>query len=93
LITGYADGIRKVSYKELLNEIGTNEKRLDKLVNDIIKLNQRYSFLHYNDDDAKNYWKRAFSAINRLAEHIFNAKNGSHPLSYEKGLQLENWED
>jgi hypothetical protein len=110
LITGYADGIRKVSYKELLNEIGANEKRLDKLVNDITKLNQRYSFLHYNDDDgfdkrdrhndrftinsdAKNYWKRVFSATNRLAEHIFNAKDGSHPLLYEKGLQLENWED
>ena len=75
----------KISYKDLLTEIGADRNRLGKLQKDLSKLNKRYSFFH--DDQTcilkpnlSGYWERVLSAAMEVCDHIFNSPANEHPL-------------
>lgn len=92
------NGDAKIRYDVLLEKIGGKKGRLEKLVNDLTKFNEKYSLFEQNggnigiaDDfvpslkrEVKRYWDRVFSASMKLGEHIFNTPDGKHPLIYQK---------
>jgi len=91
LISMVEDGTTS-SYEELLNKIGANKGRLNKLVNDLSTFNDLYSFLREDalannrlatKPDTTEYWQRVFSATMKMAHHIFDTPDAKHPLIYE----------
>jgi hypothetical protein len=86
------DGTASLGYEELLNKIGANKARLNKLVNDLSTFNELYSFLREDGagsnrlaikPNTKEYWQRVYSAAMKVAHHIFDTADGKHPLIYE----------
>lgn len=81
-----------LDYKVLLNKVGAQNARLSKLVNDLTRFNQQYSFLRTKDDQnslaidprVQGYWERVFSATMRVARHIFETPADEHPLIYNE---------
>ncbi len=79
----------KLDYETLLDKIGANHSRTGKLVNDMIVLNQEYSFLDKEIDslaikpEFSKYWERVLSATLKVGQHIFETPVGEHPLIYE----------
>ena len=79
-----------ISFEDLLDAMGANKKRLDKLKTDLTKLDKRYFFLDKTDNnptsgcllkpEVKKYWERVISASMQICDHVFNAPEGEHPL-------------
>jgi hypothetical protein len=92
LMSIVGDGTASIGYEELLSKIGANQGRMNKLVNDMSTFNELYSFLIADGagsnrlatkPDTKEYWQRVFSAVMKVARHIFDTADGKHPLIYE----------
>jgi hypothetical protein len=84
----------EISYDDLLNKMGANKDRMNKLVEELTDLDKRYCIFDSKNDhhvsctlkfrqDVKNYWNRIFHASMKLSDHIFNTPEGKHPLMYE----------
>jgi hypothetical protein len=86
-------------FEDLLNMIGANKERLQKLSKDLQKFNNKFNLFEGSStsrDDSdniksfhivsnvKDYWKRVFSATIKLADHIFDTPLGEHPLVFKK---------
>ena len=97
LISTQGDGVSSdpPSFQLLLDKIGANKDRLTKLVNDLTLFNKQYSFFQDNlqsnllsiKSEVKQYWDRVFSAVMKVAQHIFDTPAGKHPLIYEQSLK------
>jgi hypothetical protein len=93
LISLLGNETTSAGYEELLSKIGAKPQRLDKLVNDLTRFNELFSFLR-EDALASNrvamkpgtsgYWQRVFSVAMKVGHHIFNTPEDKHPLMYEK---------
>jgi hypothetical protein len=89
LLSGQRQNSEKLNYDILLDKIGANHSRIDKLVNDVTSLNQEYSFLDKEIDslaikpEFSRYWERVLSATLKVGQHIFETPVGQHPLIYE----------
>lgn len=95
LISLMGNGITSISYEELLRKIDAKPQRLEKLVKDLAKFDERFSILkedtHASNNysvvvkqEIKDYWQRVFSAVMMVARHIFDTPEDKHPLIYEE---------
>lgn len=95
LISLMGNGITSISYEELLRKIDAKPQRLEKLVKDLAKFDERFSILkedtHASNNysvvikqDIKDYWQRVFSAVMMVGRHIFDTPEDKHPLIYEE---------
>jgi hypothetical protein len=92
LILLLRNGLTSLQYEELLSKIGAKKENLNKLMNDLTMFNELFPFLK-EDALARNvvaiksgiegYWQRVFSAVMKVASHIFDTASGKHPLIYE----------
>jgi hypothetical protein len=92
LISLLRNGLTSLQYEELLSKIGAKKENLNKLMNDLTMFNELFPFLK-EDALARNvvaiksgiegYWQRVFSAVMKVASHIFDTASGKHPLIYE----------
>jgi hypothetical protein len=92
LISLLRNGFTSLQYEELLSKIGAKQQNLNKLMNDLKMFNELFPFLK-EDALARNvvamksgiegYWQRVFSAVMKVASHIFDTECDKHPLIYE----------
>lgn len=92
LISLLRNGLTSLQYEELLSKIGAKQENQNKLMNDLTMFNELFPFLK-EDALARNvvaiksgiegYWQRVFSAVMKVASHIFDTASGKHPLIYE----------
>lgn len=100
LISLMGNGITSISYEELLRKIDAKPQRLEKLVKDLAKFDERFSILkedtHASNNysvvikqDIKDYWQRVFSAVMMVGRHIFDTPEDKHPLIYEESYDVD----
>lgn len=100
LISLMGNGITSISYEELLRKIDAKPQRLEKLVKDLAKFDERFSILkedtHASNNysvvvkqEIKDYWQRVFSAVMMVARHIFDTPEDKHPLIYEESYDVD----
>jgi hypothetical protein len=86
------DGPKFLQYEELLNKIGAKQDNVRKLMDDLTRFNELFSFLSKEDlasnrvvmkPGIEQYWQRVLSAVMKVASHIFDTPSDRHPLMYE----------
>ena len=97
LISTEGDGVSSnpPSFQMIVGQNWCKKDRLTKLVNDLTLFNKQYSFFQDNlqsnllsiKSEVKQYWDRVFSAVMKVAQHIFDTPHGKHPLIYEESLK------
>lgn len=92
LISLLRAGPATLQFEELLSKIGAKQENFNKLMNDLTKLDELFSFLREDvlasnrvamKSGTEQYWQRVFSAVMKVASHIFETPSGKHPLIYE----------
>jgi hypothetical protein len=86
--------LKGLAYEEILEKMGANNARLNKLANDLTRFNERFSFLKKEPESnglsieqkIGAYWQRVFSAALKIAQHIFDPGADNHPLIYEQSV-------
>jgi hypothetical protein len=84
--------LKGLGYEQILEKMGANKARVNKLVNDLTRFNEKFSFLNKEpevdgltiDPKIGGYWQRVFSATLKIGQHMFNPGPGNHPLIYEQ---------